>query len=252
MILYFTGTSNSRFVAEKLAKYIDDSLLCLNERIKNNDCSDVLSGENLIVVTPTYAWRIPRTVTEWIEKTNFVNVKRVWFVMTCGGEVGNASKYNKKLAELKGFEYMGTAQIVMPENYIAMFSTPEKQEAVDIVSKAKPLIDRISNYIITGEKFEPINAGVYYRFLSSVVNKVFYPVCVNAKKFYVTDACISCGKCEKVCPLNNIKLLGGKPHWDNNCTHCMACISYCPKSAIEYGKNSVEKRRYTFEGLNLE
>ena len=29
----------------------------------------------------------------------------------------------------------------------------------------------------------------------------------------------------------------------------MACISYCPTKAIEYGKKSVGKPRYTFESL---
>ena len=34
--------------------------------------------------------------------------------MTCGGSVGNADAYNKKLSEQKKFQHMGTAQIVMP------------------------------------------------------------------------------------------------------------------------------------------
>ena len=34
-----------------------------------------------------------------------------------------------------------------------------------------------------------------------------------------------------------------------NCTHCMACICYCPAEAIEYGKKSLGKPRYHFEAL---
>ena len=30
---------------------------------------------------------------------------------------------------------------------------------------------------------------------------------------------------------------------------CMACICYCPKEAIEYGKKSRGKPRYHFEAL---
>ena len=36
---------------------------------------------------------------------------------------------------------MGTAQIVMLENYIALFSVPDKQEAKAIVENAKPAMD---------------------------------------------------------------------------------------------------------------
>lgn len=55
----------------------------------------------------------------------------------------------------------------------------------------------------------------------------------------------------KKCPLNNIKLINGKPVWNKNCTHCMACICYCPVKAIEYGKKSKNKPRYYFEQLKI-
>ena len=58
--------------------------------------------------------------------------------------------------------------------------------------------------------------------------------------------CIGCGKCAKLCPLNNIKLTDKKPVWGNQCTHCMACIGNCPVEAIEYGTITQEKRPYNF------
>ena len=61
--------------------------------------------------------------------------------------------------------------------------------------------------------------------------------------------CIGCGQCVKRCPMNNVALKDGKPSWGKNCTHCMACICYCPKEAIEYGKKSVGQPRYHFEAL---
>ena len=63
------------------------------------------------------------------------------------------------------------------------------------------------------------------------------------------SACIGCGKCEKLCPLNNITLQNARPVWGSNCTQCMACICYCPTRAIEYGKKSAGKPRYHFEEL---
>ena len=75
---------------------------------------------------------------------------------------------------------------------------------------------------------------------------------VHADKFYVTDACISCGKCVKVCPLGNIRLENGRPVWGKNCTHCMACICRCPREAVEYGKHSRGLLRYVFPGEERE
>jgi len=61
----------------------------------------------------------------------------------------------------------------------------------------------------------------------------------------------ACGQCVKNCPMNNIALENGKPIWGNQCTHCMACICYCPTEAIEYGKKSIGKTRYHFEQLKM-
>ena len=137
MILYFSGTGNSKYVAKRIADALGDALVNLNDRIKSGDTSPVETGERVIIVTPTYAWRIPRVVRDWLLKTELHGAKNVWFVMTCGSEIGNADKYNRELCTEKGLSCMGTTQIVMPENYIAMFSAPKTDEARKIVAQAE-------------------------------------------------------------------------------------------------------------------
>ena len=246
MICYFSGTGNSKYVAEEISKSLNDSLIDINGRIKNRDTTNIDVNEKLIIVTPTYAWRIPRIVYKWILDTNFNNVKEVYYVMTCGGEIGNADKYNQKLSKQKGFIHKGTFEIIMPENYIALFNTPSNDQAKEIVSKARPVIKNVI-YIISNNKETNYSPSLKDKFKSSLVNDVFYPMYVNTKKFYVTNLCIGCEKCVTLCPLNNINLKDNKPIWKNNCTHCMACISYCPTGAIEYGKDSSRKERYYFK-----
>ena len=169
--------------------------------------------------------------------------------MTCGSEIGNADRYNHDLCTEKGLACMGTAQIVMPENYIAMFSAPQADKAREIVAQAEPSIDRAIAAIQAGECFAPTRNNLYDRFMSGPVNPIFYKFFVKADAFTVSDACIGCGQCAKRCPMNNVTLKDGKPVWGRNCTHCMACICYCPVSAIEYGKKSVGQPRYHFEAL---
>ena len=142
MILFFSGTGNSNYVAKHIADALGDALVNLNDRIKASDTSPIETDERLIIVTPTYAWRIPRVVCDWLRKTELSGAKNVWFVMTCGSEIGNADKYNRELCTEKGLSCMGTTQIVMPENYIAMFSAPQADEARKIVAQAEPSIDR--------------------------------------------------------------------------------------------------------------
>ena len=249
MIFYFSGTGNSKYVAQRIANALGDALVNLNDRIKASDTSSIETGERVIIVTPTYAWRIPRVVRDWLRKTELRGAKQAWIVMTCGSEIGNADKYNRELCTEKAISCMGTAQIVMPENYIAMFSAPQADEAREIVAQAEPSIDQAIAAIQSNQPFAPTRNNLYDRFMSGPVNPIFYKFFVKADAFTVSDACIGCGQCAKRCPMNNITLKDGKSVWGKNCTHCMACICYCPVSAIEYGKKSVGQPRYHFEAL---
>ena len=249
MVLYFTGTGNSRYIAQHIAEAIDDELLSMNDRIKAGDYSPVETDERLVIVTPTYAWRIPRIVRDHLAETDFSCGAQAWFVMTCGSEIGNAAGYNQALCREKQLTYMGTAQIIMPENYIAMFDAPQADEARRIVARAEPDIDRALSAIAANQAFPPPRDNLYDRFMSGPVNPIFYSFCVKAKAFTASDACIGCGKCAALCPTNNITIQNGKPVWGGDCTHCMACICRCPAEAIEYGKKSLGKPRYHFEAL---
>ena len=249
MVLYFSGTGNSRYVAERIAKALGDEIFSMNGRIKAGDTSPVTSDERLVIVTPTYAWRIPRIVRDWLLKTDFPNAKQAWFVMTCGSEIGNAAQYNRALCQEKQLTYMGTAQVIMPENYIAMFNAPQAEEARQIVARAEPDIDRVISAIKTGQKFALPRNNLYDRFMSGPVNPVFYSFFVKANAFTASDDCTGCGQCAGLCPTNNITIQNDKPVWGSDCTHCMACICRCPAQAIEYGKKSLGKPRYHFETL---
>ena len=106
-------------------------------------------------------------------------------------------------------------------------------------------------YIKEGKSFLKPRHNLYDCFMSGSVNSLFYHFFVKADAFKVNNTCIGCNQCVKKCPLNNIQLIDGKPVWGKNCTHCMACICYCPQEAIEYGKKSVGKTRYHFEQLKI-
>ena len=212
MILYFSGTGNSKYVAQRIADALGDTLFNMNDRIKAQDPSPIETGERIVFVTPTYAWRIPRIVQDWLLKTDLI-------------------------------------EIVMPENYIAMFNAPQPDKARKIVANAEPGIERAIAAIQADRHFASPRSNLYDRFMSSAVNPIFYPLFVKSDAFTVSSKCVGCGQCVSLCPMNNIALKDGKPSWGKDCTHCMACICYCPAEAIEYGKKSLDKPKYHFEAL---
>lgn len=244
MIMYFSGTGNSEYVAKRIGKEINDEALNLFEKIRNCDYSHLTSDRPWVIVVPTYAWQIPRIVHEWLMKTKLDGNRHIYFVMTCGGSIGDAGKYLKKLCATKGMNYKGCISITMPENYIALFNTPDKKDALATIEQAEQVISDTVHYIKSDMSFPEPELTFKDKLSSGLINDIFYTIFVHSKKFYITDACIFCGKCEKVCPLGNIRLENGRPNWGKHCTHCMACICRCPKEAIEYGKHSKGLVRY--------
>lgn len=245
MILYFSGTGNSAHAAKYIGREIGDEVVDLFDKLRNNDYSPMTSYKPWIIVAPVYCWQLPKLVSSWIQRTEFIGSKEIYFVLTCGSDMGNAEKYLKELCNEKGFDYKGAAPVVMPENYIAVFEAPDVDEAEVIMKKADRTLGRIIRRIRNKENLPPVKVSLIGRLSSGIVNKIYYPLIVKDKKFYATGSCTDCGLCEKKCPLGNIRMVDGKPSWNGNCTHCMACIAYCPAEAIEYGNASKGKRRYT-------
>ena len=136
MILYYTGTGNSAYTARRIANAIGDEAADLFERLRDNDTSPLESQKPWVIVTPTYAWRIPRIVRDWLDKTELRGSRDIYFVMTCGSEIGNAGSYIEKWCRSKGFVFKGCAEVVMPENYIVMFKAPSPKDEAEIIVRA--------------------------------------------------------------------------------------------------------------------
>lgn len=244
MVIYFSGTGNSKFIANVLGEKLGDTVVDGTAYIKRWEEPDFNSDKPYIFVAPIYAWRFPRVFQNWIKKGNFGENKKAYFVLTCGGSTGSAERHIRKFSKKMGIEYMGSGKIVMPDNYILMFDTPTEREIEVLMKSSRRDAEKIAEKISEGETLPRIKGGLGGWILSGIVNSCFYKFSTGAKKFRTTGNCIACGKCVENCMLNNIKLVDGKPVWSKNCTHCMACISKCPTGTIEYGKRTEGMRKY--------
>ena len=245
MILYFSGTGNSRYMAKLLGEQIGDETEEMNRLVKRGEYPAFASERPYVFVTPVYAWRIPHVVEDFVRRCSFDGSKEAYFIMTCGDSIGSAAVYAKRLCEEKGFSYQGTADVIMPENFIAMFRTPAPEKCEEQIAAAEKKIYKIAEKINKREELNPEGKPMW--FFSAIANPLFYFFCTTSKKFYVGENCNGCGICREVCPLNVISIENGKPVWGKDCTQCMACISSCPAETIEYGKNTQGKERYRLE-----
>lgn len=181
MILYYTGTGNSAYTAKRIAGAVGVEALDLFERLRDNDTSPLESQKPWVIVTPTYAWRIPRIVRDWLDKTELRGSRDIYFVMTCGSEIGNAGNYIEKWCRDKGYVFKGCAEVVMPENYIVMFKAPSPKEEAEIIVRANGTIDSIAADIKSSKSFAKPPIKLSDRLSSGIVNRAFYPMFVKAK-----------------------------------------------------------------------
>lgn len=244
MILYFSGTGNSRWAAEQLAQPLQEDLVDAGAWIKESRRGDFSSDRPWVFVAPTYGWQLPHVFMDFLRQATLSGSREAYFVMTCGGDIGNSEKTIRALCAHLGLTFRGVLEVVMPENYIALFSAPEESEARAILNKARPVLAQGAEIIRRGEEFPGKSVGAMDKLKSSLVNRAFYRLIIKATPFYATDSCTGCGLCQTACPLNNIQLAEERPRWGGECTHCMACICGCPTQAIEYGKHSRGKVRY--------
>ena len=244
MIVYFTGTGNSRRAAQLLSCRLGRPLTDATPYIREGKRLELHSDTPWIFVAPTYGWQLPHVFRDLILNADLQGSKDAYFVMTCGAGVGNAEQHLRQLCAQKGLTFKGLQPLVMPENYIAMFPVPNDDQAAVLIRRADKRLERAVPLMAQGLSLPPVKAGLAGKTMSGIVNTVFTRGVVTAKPFRTTAACMGCGKCVRVCPRNNISLASGRPVWTDECIHCMACISHCPAKAIEYGKKSVGKPRY--------
>lgn len=141
---------------------------------------------------------------------------------------------------------MGIKHFSIPQNYLMYFKTEKNEANKEKFLKAISSLPEVEKKIKKQEYLDLIKPSFVHKVLAKrTMVKLFEKILNSTKKFYVTGKCISCGLCQKNCPINAIIIKNGKPIWiKKKCIHCTSCINRCPNHAIEYGKKTKNKNRY--------
>ena len=237
MIFYFSGTGNSKWVAMKVAEIINDKSYDIT-LIK--DAPDVNNEKRIGFVFPVHAWGVPEPMRIFAKKLQ--RIKAFAFgICTYGADAGHTMK------KFSSFYRLDSAYgIEMPNNYIIGEDLEEEDVVTHKLKNAADEILKISQEIINEKKVYRVNEGKFAKFKSGIINFGFNKFARSTAKFNVDECkCTGCGLCAEKCPSLSIIMSDGKPIWKGNCYQCMRCINICPQVAIQYGSDTVGRRRYT-------
>lgn len=237
-IFCFSSTGNSLFTAKSLAKKIYGKVKPMNRGPELCD-ADVIG-----FVFPVYFWGLPRIVERFVSQLQISKKDAyVFAVATCGGQVYSVPGKIARLLAPKGIplRYGGTIHSV--SNYIPEYTPKDSSELRQRIDKS---IDEIA---------AAVNARQSNRIKGyTLVNKIayrFYPKEDSDRYFAVAPVCTGCGTCQKVCPVKNIEMRGGKPAFLHKCEHCLACLQNCPAQAIDWKGKTQGKVRYRNASITL-
>ncbi len=238
MIFYFTGTGNSKWVAEELGKILNDKVVTVTEKI---DLDKIKDEARIGFVFPIYAWGVAEPMMNFIKQFP-ISTAYKFAVATCGQDCGSAMKMLKK-----DYKMQSCFSVIMPSNYV-LGADIENDEIINFkIETAKVKIQEYANIIKNKETGYIVRQGGMGFVKTNIINKLFNKFARNTKSFWVDDNCISCGLCARSCPASAIQMKEGKPCWGGDCYMCTSCINNCPKQSIQYGKKTKNRKRYNIE-----
>jgi ferredoxin len=248
-IFYFTGTGNSLWVARTLAQAIGD--VRLTPIMGSRKEAEFVESDCVGIVFPVYMWGVPAPVVRFVN--NFVpRPKYTFAVAVNGGQVANALVELENRLKRKEIKLAAGFEITTPSNYIPWGGPGPKEKQEQFFKAGAEKMERIVATVRNRED-GPIERGaLWQRIFLTAFHKIVFPLVPRLDRKFVTDEkCNSCGLCKKICPVGNIELKEGRPVWNHRCEQCLACIQWCPREAIQYGKKTAHYERYHHPEITL-
>lgn len=243
MIFYFTGTGNSLYVAKKL----DSEAYSIPQVLNSQDL--VFQAEKIGIVCPIYGHEMPAIVKEFICKS-VLKTDYLYVILTYGKRHANAVELAHKViceAE-KQAHYIAT--LLMVDNFLPVFDMTEEMELDKAVDNQ---IEKIKvDIAVQKHQIEKVTAKDRITH-NEYLQKVSHQAETIWADFIVTDECVGCGICTKVCPAGCITLKKQRAVYNKDvCQACFACIHACPKMAIQMNISEKNcKARYRNEHIKL-
>lgn len=235
-IVYFSGTGNTRIVAELLASVFREE-----EKVDLYNVEEILRKKRVFCPDdydclglgyPIYGFNPPHNIPKLVKDFFPGKNRRVFLFSTCAGPfyLNDIASYGlKRDLERIGCSLVYEKQFYMPANVAIPYpDSLVRQLYQAAVRKTRLMVGEIRKGTVRVR-----NDGILpllFRWTYILLEKIsWFTVPLD---FKVSEKCNRCLICVKNCPQGNIRLERNRIRFGVDCLACYRCVYACPQKAI--------------------
>ena len=225
-ICYFTASGNCLYVAKRLG----GTLLSIPQLMRQDSIE--IEDDAVGIVAPVYAVEMPMMVRAFLERAS-IKTEYFFFVYTYGMGYAEAFAHVKRVCDEKGLKLSYINAVQMVDNYLPGFEMQNQMDTLpqkDVEGQLKRLLHDIEERRETIVKITAAAKAQMAFYQKMLAKRILRKD--TAQDYIVTDDCVHCGICAKVCPANNITVTEAGVRFSDRCEVCYACLHNCPQNAI--------------------
>jgi ferredoxin len=260
LVLYFSGTGNTDYVARYLAHRLDRGRVDVDLRsIEWQPPEEVTSFDLLALGFPVYAGDSPRFVQTYLEQLPVGRNRGAFVFCTKGAYAASAVGLNLQRLAMRGYVPLLGGDVTMPgTDGLSMISKNSwmahkaLQKDYDRLQDASRLVEQMNGVLLEladGGPIETLRMSLppqLKRTLSDRLWAYLYRATERwaRARLHADDRCEGCSLCARICPVDNVALRDGHAHFADRCILCLRCLHACPQEAIQIGKLTSGKFRW--------
>ncbi len=241
LIVFFSQGETTGTIAASIARGLGAGKHAVDlHNLKDGPPPDHASYDVLGIGTPTYYFRPPFMVSDYLDSLSDLTGKTVFTFVMYGTHCGDAGNAVRRALERKGGKEAGYARYHGADFFLGYLKRGY------LFSPKHPKSDDLAQADLFGQEIGACLAGkayakpdydprpaLIYRLERFLTNRFFIRQTFSRLFGVDHEKCTACGLCQKLCPTRNIaEDVKGHPVWGRNCILCFSCEMKCPTDAI--------------------